>query len=158
MHCLVSGSILIHPPSDSLHINTELSHVHSLAWLLYIYLPLYSEKAPLAKPHCLLPSSRETLHKLGKILSLFLDTVLRTRSTFPLCCYSIPKVMLDNIKTLCYIPIYLILSETLLFFCSSSILFWILFKYIPKTHLHFNCRIWLVWTIHKSFCRFPNLF
>jgi len=76
----------------------------------------------------------------------------------PPCCSSIPKGMLDNIKTLCYVLIHLILLETLFFIYSSSILLRILFKYVPKTYLHFNCRIWLVWTIRRSFCRFLNLF
>ena len=63
VHCLVSGITLIRLPSDSFNINTEPSHVYLLAWLLYIYLPFHYEKASLAKPHRILPSWRETLHK-----------------------------------------------------------------------------------------------
>jgi len=92
-----SGSILICLPSDSLHINTELSHVYSLAWLLYIYLPLHSEKAPSAKWHHLLPSSRETLHKTGKSLISIFRYSFRDLFSISPHCSSILKGMLDNI-------------------------------------------------------------
>ena len=122
-----------------------------LASLIIIYLPLYSEKASSAKPHHLLPSSREILHKFGKILSLFFRYSFRDSFNIAPYCSSIPKGMLDNTKTLCYIRIHLILLETIFFFYSPPVLFQILFKYIPKICLHFDYRIRPVQIIRRSF-------
>ena len=91
------------PPPNFLHINTELLHVYSLAWLSYIYLPLCSEKASAAKPYHLLPLSKEIPHKLGKVLLLSLDLLSGTHPTLPLFCFSILKGMLDSVKILYYV-------------------------------------------------------
>ena len=95
---IASGVTLIHPPSNFLHINTELSHVYLLAWLSYVYLPLCSGKASTTRPHHLLPLPGEIPHKLGKVLLLFLDLLSGTCPMLPSCCSSIPKGMLDNVK------------------------------------------------------------
>jgi len=98
MRCIASGVIFICSHSDFLYINTELLHVYLLAWLSYIYLPLFSEKAFAAKPYCPLLLSREIPHKLGKVLFLSLDSLSGTCPMLPPCCSSILKGMLDNVK------------------------------------------------------------
>ena len=145
MHDIASGVTLIHPPSDSLHLNTEPLHVYPLAWLSYVYLPLFSEKAFSATLHHLSPLSRETPHKLSKVPSIFLDTLLRDLfNIVPMLFQHSERDAGQYKNTLLYFNSS-DCSETLFFLYSSSILFWILFKYVLKTYLHFNCRIWSVW-------------
>ena len=139
MHDIAPGVNLIHPPSDSLHINTEPLHVYSLAWLLYVYLPLCSEKDFAATPHHLSPLSREIPHILGKVSSLFLDTLLRDSFNISPMLFQHSKRDAGQYKsTLLYFNSS-DSSETLFFLYFSSILFRILFKYILKTYIHFDC-------------------
>ena len=158
VHYLVSGSSLIRPPFDFLHKNTRLSNVNSLAWLSYVYLPSYFEKASSVKTTSSWLAPRGTLYKPGKNLILIFRYSFGDSITIPPCCPSIPFGMLDNIKN---ISLYSNLSDSFgnPILCSlfvHSVFIWLrtLFKYVPKSHIRFDCRIWLVWTFHKSFIQF----
>jgi len=64
-------------PFNSLHINTEPSHVYFLAWLSYIYLSLCSWNTFSASSHHLPPSSREISHTFGIISLISLSPSFR---------------------------------------------------------------------------------
>ena len=89
---------------------------------MYVYLPSYFEKASSAKTTSSRLAPRGTLQKHGKNLIPIFRYSFGDSTTIPPCCPSIPKGMLDNIKTFCYVLICPILSETPFFVHSLFIL------------------------------------